>query len=352
MSSLPILLGEAELVRVLIESGLITRKDFVDGDVRLAMADRRNRNVKVSLGKTGLFTKQAKTPEAVATLKREALFLDLLSSQEDDLSRHLPRKLWFDPNLSLLVSELIPHGMSLHDMVHRNSSLARTHAGTIGVVLAGLHDRDLPQERAPFAKPPHSVQWNRPHVSILRNVSPANIRLLEAVQNERRLSDGLDALQNSWQATSIVHGDVKMDNLVVVPDGLVLVDWEIASLGDPRWDVGSVFANLLSTWVASMPMAYGASHDLMVREAWFSINDVQVASTLFWDSYTQARRKQLPTDFLSGSLAYCSARLVQTAYEYMQYANRLTANVIYTIQIAANLISNPAWAANLVLGRQ
>ena len=40
--------------------------------------------------------------------------------------------------------------------------------------------------------------------------------------------------------TSIVHGDYRLDNTVLGPDGSVraVLDWEICTLGDPLADVG------------------------------------------------------------------------------------------------------------------
>jgi aminoglycoside phosphotransferase (APT) family kinase protein len=51
------------------------------------------------------------------------------------------------------------------------------------------------------------------------------------------------------QATSIVHGDYRLDNVVLDPSGRVaaILDWEICTLGDPMADVGL----LMVYWVSS-----------------------------------------------------------------------------------------------------
>lgn len=45
--------------------------------------------------------------------------------------------------------------------------------------------------------------------------------------------------------TSIVHGDFRMDNVVLAPDGHVsaVLDWELCTLGDPLADLGMLFVN-------------------------------------------------------------------------------------------------------------
>jgi aminoglycoside phosphotransferase (APT) family kinase protein len=55
-----------------------------------------------------------------------------------------------------------------------------------------------------------------------------------------RVSDELAARIPRQQRTSVVHGDYRMDNVVLSDDGRVraILDWEICTLGDPLADVG------------------------------------------------------------------------------------------------------------------
>jgi aminoglycoside phosphotransferase (APT) family kinase protein len=52
--------------------------------------------------------------------------------------------------------------------------------------------------------------------------------------------DGLASRIPEQVGTSIVHGDYRLDNTVLGPDGDVraVLDWEICTLGDPLADVG------------------------------------------------------------------------------------------------------------------
>jgi aminoglycoside phosphotransferase (APT) family kinase protein len=50
-------------------------------------------------------------------------------------------------------------------------------------------------------------------------------------------------------ATCVIHGDFRLDNLVLAPDDITRVigvlDWEMATLGDPLMDLG----NSLAYWI-------------------------------------------------------------------------------------------------------
>ncbi|MBM3549161.1 MAG: hypothetical protein FJX54_19655 [Alphaproteobacteria bacterium] len=56
-----------------------------------------------------------------------------------------------------------------------------------------------------------------------------------------RLYDALGRAQAELAAQvtpAPIHGDPDLENFLVAPAGLVLIDWEYAGMGDPAWDLG------------------------------------------------------------------------------------------------------------------
>lgn len=80
------------------------------------------------------------------------------------------------------------------------------------------------------------------------------------------------------QRTSIVHGDYRIDNVVLRPDGTVaaVLDWELCTLGDPLADIGMTLtswlypgeddAHLLSGAPSQAP-GFWSRHELVARYA-------------------------------------------------------------------------------------
>ena len=87
------------------------------------------------------------------------------------------------------------------------------------------------------------------------------------------------------QATSVVHGDYRLDNAVLHPDGTVaaVLDWELCTLGDPLADVGAFLDSwglppdgepILGRVPASALAGFSSSDDVLERYAVASGRDV------------------------------------------------------------------------------
>lgn len=352
------LLDERGVVEHLLRRGLLSPGAIVRGDIRVVTTERRNRNFKVvaSIGPSYL-VKQAKNAETVHSLTHEAAVLGALYERRDRLSRHLPTRADFDPDLVILVLGLVPDAESLHDANLRRRRFSAREARSAGRVLALVHGRPPPFELRDGALPA-TLLLHRPRLGLLTDLSRGNLRLLEAAQSDREFNEALDELGRIWHPTSLIHGDVKWDNLVRVPGHpgqapahLLLVDWELAGPGDPRWDVGTLLSTFLSSWVMSIPMA-GDGASQLVRLAMFPVQSMQPAARAFWAGYRSTARLygDGAATFLDGAMRFAAGRLVQTAFEYLQMSSHLSANAVAMVQLAANVMRRPQRAATSLLG--
>jgi aminoglycoside phosphotransferase (APT) family kinase protein len=70
-------------------------------------------------------------------------------------------------------------------------------------------------------------------------------RLVEQIALRPAVVAAITRLDRTWTARTAIHGDVKFDNVLVGPQGMSLVDWELAGLGEPVWDLAGVVDGLL-----------------------------------------------------------------------------------------------------------
>jgi aminoglycoside phosphotransferase (APT) family kinase protein len=100
-------------------------------------------------------------------------------------------------------------------------------ASQLGAALAALHR--IPAATAPDLDEIDQVDQYRAVLDALGEPHPAIELGLRWLDRNRPPSD----------RTTVVHGDFRLGNLIVGPDGLrAVLDWELAHLGDPLEDLG------------------------------------------------------------------------------------------------------------------
>jgi aminoglycoside phosphotransferase (APT) family kinase protein len=108
-----------------------------------------------------------------------------------------------------------------------------------------------------------------------------------------RVSDDLARRIPKQQRTSVVHGDYRMDNVVLADDGTVraILDWEICTLGDPLADLGLLMVYWAdatdSTAVLGLSptTAPGFSTRAEVMEHYGSVSDLDISGIGYYTAF-------------------------------------------------------------------
>jgi hypothetical protein len=360
-------LSSRNLVHYLLDRRLVTFDSVVDGDFMVVDAPSRNRNFKVIRKRApSYFVKQVKTwePAAIASLQCEATCYWL--SQNDAefalLRALLPQFHAYDPGSHVLVVELVPGGESLSEYHRRLGAFPADVAARLGEALGTYHRGagDAPRLNSGKTSFPRNVPWilsfHRQGAHLFGTLSAANSQLLAVLQRYPEFQGALDALHDHWQVNSLIHGDMKWENCVVSPigdgaPGVKVVDWELADLGDACWDVGAVFQAYLSSWVLSLPATGDAPPSQLVEQAAFPLEAMQPAIRAFWRSYvvTLGRNGRGQGELLERCVRYGAARMIQTAFEYMNYSPQITASALRLLQLSLNVLTNPGEAVSDLL---
>ena len=119
-----------------------------------------------------------------------------------------------------------------------------------------------------------------------------------------------------------------------------LIDWEGAGVGDPRWDVAGVIAQVLSEWLASMPMRHHMPMAKSIQAAEVDLTDGDRFLAEFWHSYRSVTAADESDK--TRAFKYAAARLLQFACEYGQHADRVSGLELATAQVASNILRSPA----------
>jgi aminoglycoside phosphotransferase (APT) family kinase protein len=108
-----------------------------------------------------------------------------------------------------------------------------------------------------------------------------------------RVSDELARRIPKQQRTSVVHGDYRMDNVVLADDGRVraILDWEICTLGDPLADLGLLMVywadptDEMAVLGLSPTTAPGFSTRAQVLERYGSVSDLDISEVGYYVAF-------------------------------------------------------------------
>jgi aminoglycoside phosphotransferase (APT) family kinase protein len=356
-------LDHSDVVRYLLERGLLSPGAVVDGTAVVRDASSRNRIFVLHGGDTSFVLKQGTSPEGVTAVAREAAVYRMLGQRGKRLTSYLPAVSEYDPVGQVLILGRVSGDRDLRAHQVRTGRFSRALAASVGDALGTLHRETT--ENVP-AQPARSAPWvlsvHQPSMSVFRDASSAALELIRIVQSAPEVGDRLDALRHGWEPSCLIHNDVKWDNLIACPASsrpkarlrLKIIDWEAAQYGDPRWDLGSVFCHYLSLWLFSIPITGQHPPERFPELARFPLSRMQPAMADCWSAY----RKRAGLDRLGGApwllaaVSYAGARLVQTAFEAAQVATNLDSSMVLHLQLAANILNRPREAAVHLLGIQ
>ncbi len=352
----------------LLQVGLLQPESIVESDVVVLDASGRNWNHKVVREHGDCYLlKQGNGKDGEAAIAHEAAMYRFLGSirAAPELAPFLPRFIRYDFEQRLLVLELIRNAENLSEHYLRRGRVHARVAAAMGRALGTLHRvthqscGELTALAGSEDHPAWALSIHDPDVGLLREASSANVQLVRIIQEFPEFCSHLDRLRESWKTECVIHGDLKSANCILsrapVPrraPALKIVDWELARIGDPGWDVGSVFGDYLGLWLLSAPITEETDPERFLKLTRFPLERMHPAIRSFWESYVEHGEidPSVEPALLSRSVLYAAARLVQTTYETMQFSVRLSGNAICLLQLSWNMMRRPHEAAFRLLG--
>lgn len=361
------MLNKQSITPYLQQHRLLDLEHPVEGSVRISDVSQRNTNFRVECDQAPSYlVKHGAGLDRASTVAHEAAIYRALDGSTS-MRRYVPRFYAYDPGESALVLELIEGAETLAERQARTGRFSVESARQFGGALAELHaisPEDNPDlydvlGRSIYGGRPHwTLSVHRPYLREYGLSSNANIQTVKILQRFPDFGAALDALRHEWMSPVShvpIHCDIKWGNILVRPSSsqtVRLVDWELARLGDPCWDVGSFFGEYLTFWLLSIPVTGQDPPDRFLDLARYPLDKMRPAMRAFWLAYTT--RLGIPANRLDGvllrSVRYAGARLIQTAYEQGQTSALLTSNIVVLLQLALNILQRPAEAAIMLLG--
>ena len=363
-------LTPVEIVGVLLRQGLIDPALVCNSDLTVTDASRRSCNTIVtSSHRPSYFVKQCLEDDGSNPIRTEATIYQLASTDLafGDLRHYLPKFFGFDQASELLVLEWLAHDAEDLERYYARGRFSLTLARETAAALACLHTVNL-SDQSCFALedvaglgPPWVFSILRPSISQYHSLSFIETEMIRILQKFPILSDLLDECILDWHVDGLIHGDIKWSNFLAVSardsgrkSRIKVIDWENACFGDPCWDVAGVFSAYVTLWLASVSTdgrVVAPETERQCRTK-FHITAMQPAIRAFWYQYCLKLAPDISTadEMLLRSVKFCAVRMLQTSMELTEAAGVVTANVIYMLQLATNMLQRPLEAIVFILG--
>ncbi len=350
------------LVQYLLAKRFVSIESVFDGDFTVINVSGRNRNFKVLRADgPSYFLKQIRffDPQTVAMLQCEAACYWLARNDEDfaSLLPLTPDFYSYDPERQIIITELITNGEDLWSHFRRLQTITSDVIAELGSLLGIYHSKTgsaltESQQSQIF---PRNIPWillpERRNSHPFKQLSPATTELFDQVERSADLSGALNELRDNWKPSTLMHGDLKLENCILSRNDsnskfdFTIVDWELADIGDPCWDIGSILQSFLSVRIISLPptkvpMSF---RDVLTRPSHAGLPQSIVS---FWQHYVAelGLEAEASQKLFERCLRYGGARMIQSAYEYMQFSPHLSINVLHLLEVSNDLLRDPGEA--------
>lgn len=359
---LAVILSRHNLSAFLLANGLLERTAFFERSIRIQQRSGRHESFKFQIdATTGFFIKQAKSSSKgrLRTLSAEARFYEFAKARALFCDA-LPRFIDYSETHQILTLEHID-GETVRDRCFFSQNCSTDDARELGCLLASMH-RELSaernqaftatgfEERVPWLFTAESVGK-----AIQRSQAGGQAEVGAMVEEFPELQDATNQIRKEWMVTGLYHGDFKLENCLIrnskaEGNGMVVVDWEFAGLGDQAWDVAGALQSYISLWIKTSRRTVWEEGDLSNPADGIPWREARRAIQAFWDGYCadsgfdpDQRRAHFEK-----CIRFTGVRLIQTAYEEMQRATRIHVYAIYLLQVAYNFLTDSTkWARRI-----
>jgi len=356
----------------LLNRKIIDTYSIVNGDLKIIDASRKNRNIKVlrTNDQSFLIKQSYKTDlNSSITLKREALLYALVQNYPkfSPLLDIVPHIHDFDENKNIILVEFID-GYSWNEYIYliKDKDIGKETIFSLGKIIGTYHDifKNMMKENLlNFLPRSFENSFLHPGPEIFINLSPANRELLKIIQRDLKLYGQMEEIFLKWSPQTLIHGDIKFDNIILSLKNkedlasnkkIVIVDWETASMGNPAWDIGSVFQEFIKLWLSIIPITGLESSEQLLITSAESFKKIQSSMRVFWEGYISVAAINKSSNeintLLIQSTEFCAVRLIQSIYEMNLSKAKLDNRSIYMIQISLNILKNVDNAVIHLLG--
>lgn len=349
-------LTSSSLASWLTQRGLIDPASITAGQFAIQEVEHHNRGFRVYRpADNPLYVKQLREFDRpnILCLEREAAFGAAVAAcmSAPWLTSRIPTFLDYDARHHAVTVQLLPETENLHLWMERAASIPNSVARGVGELIGRFGSTECDDLLASIGERlcPGKCPWilSFPVDQGAGSLSPANEQLLGLLQSDDLITASLDELSSNWKPVSLMHGDLKWNNMLVTTDAEAepdwyVIDWEMVDRGDPLWDLATMVQCWWYYWVLSTPPQYLTSLDDLLARRRQAFEETRPSFTALWNGFrmaTQLSEEDLP-ETRRVVARFAAARLLQTVYELLHTEDAISVSAAIMVQMSHRILES------------
>lgn len=253
-----------------------------------------------------------------------------------------PEMRWVPPTVAvedphLVIAERIEGSPTAHELSDDDPHAALDTLVSLAAPLAELHawptGDDTPLSTAALP------ELDPVHIGVLVDSTEPARELLRRLHRRDALRDAMRTTYTAEGPAGLIHGDLKVDNVLCTPDTPTIIDWELCGIGPLAWDLGSVVGSMLAMWVDSADLT-ASDPAAWLAAATVPYADVNAAARRFMDTYQDSTAEPVPDP----STIAAAAATWLVARSWAESLRRLTIDprLLLRLVVAEGAVQRPA----------
>jgi aminoglycoside phosphotransferase (APT) family kinase protein len=240
-----------------------------------------------------------------------------------------PSCLLADIRTEVVVLEYLATATPLDRVARDDLAAALGHLPRLAALLATLHGALESLPGAPAARTAFP-QLDPVEVEFWMDMGPGAQEMVADLQQNPKLGAALNRALAGDGTPGLIHGDLKLDNVLLGSREPRLVDWECCGRGAIETDLGAIIGSLVMIWCDRWsPQTASATP---------SLDDILAAASAFLGAY--ADRRELGLD-RGRAAAFVAAWIVGRSWVESAFARRAVPSHGMRLVIAEELIDHP-----------
>lgn len=240
-------LNSYNAIEFILNNGLINHENLLSNDLTfIESLSSRNTVITATYGSNKLILKQAKNlkPEKVVSIENEYNVYKIIKDKA--ISGFTPELVNYNFYYKIIALEYINSTKSISDIL-KNADYCDIFFKSFGAKLSSFHISLYNNISRNYTETPFQRISILSHsVGFLQNDFETRVsdfdsfpyRALMNFMNRHTINQKLKEINKKWKETYLIHGDIKIDNLIFKnPSDVIIIDLEFLGFGDVAWDV-------------------------------------------------------------------------------------------------------------------